>query len=68
MTDNHPSLEVIANDISYIKRDIVEIKGKLEKEYVTQDQIDPIKRIVYGLVSIILTSVVVGIVALVVKN
>lgn len=65
---NGVSVEVIANDIHYIRRDVDIIKASLEKEYVTQDQFEPIKRIVYGLVSIILTSVVVGVLALVIKN
>lgn len=68
MTDNHPSLEVIANDISYIKRDVVDIKNSLEKEYVTQDQFDPIKKIVYGMVSVMLTTVVVGLLTLVLNK
>lgn len=62
------SIEVVANDIHYIRRDVEEIKSKLEKEYVTQDQFDPIKKIVYGLVSVILTTVVVGLLMIVVKN
>ena len=62
------SVEVIANDIHYIRRDVEDIKSKLEKEYVTQDQFDPIKKIVYGLVSVILTTVVVGLLMIVIKN
>lgn len=62
------SIEVVANDIHYIRRDVEDIKSKLEKEYVTQDQFDPIKKIVYGLVSVILTTVVVGLLMIVIKN
>lgn len=61
------NIKVIGNDISYIKRDVADIKHKLEHEYVSQDQFDPIKRIVYGLVSIVLTGFVVAVVALVVQ-
>lgn len=62
------SVEVIANDIQYIRRDVEEIKTKLDKEYVTQDQFDPIKKIVYGMVSVMLTTVVVGLLTLVLNK
>jgi ABC-type phosphate transport system permease subunit len=42
------------------------IKENLERDYVTQDQFEPIKKVVYGLVSIILVSVVMALIALVV--
>lgn len=43
--------------LDYIQRDISEIKDRLEKDYVTRQELDPIKKIVYGLVGLILTSV-----------
>lgn len=67
MAEQH-SVEVIANDIQYIRRDVEEIKTKLDKEYVTQDQFDPIKKIVYGMVSVMLTTVVVGLLTLVLNK
>ncbi len=57
---------VILNEVGYIKEDMRGMRANLEKDYVTQDQFEPIKRVVYGLVSIILTAVVVALVALVV--
>jgi hypothetical protein len=67
MPTPNTSLEVIQNDISYIKSDIKEIKDSVVTGYVTKDQFEPVKRIVYGLVGLILTSVVVAIVTLVLK-
>lgn len=61
------NIGVIMNDLQYIKRDISEIKHKLESNYVTKEEFDPIKRIVYGMVSIILVAVVTAIVALVLR-
>ena len=61
---SEPSVEVIANDIHYIRRDVEEIKSSLEREYVTQDQFQPIQKIVYGMVSIVLTASLVGMLAL----
>lgn len=60
------NIDVIANDISYIKRDVIEIKTRLENNYVTREEFEPIKRLVYGLVSLILVSVVGAVLALVV--
>ena len=67
MTDDASTIRIQA-DLDYIKRDIGEIKERLNRQYVTQDQFEPIKRIVYGLVSIVLTAVVVAIVALVLRT
>jgi hypothetical protein len=66
MTKNNDSqLAVISNNIEYIKQDICEIRARLEKDYVTRQEFDPIKKIVYGLVTLILTGVVVALIKLV---
>lgn len=62
------SIDVIANDITYIKRDVADIKSKLEADYVTLDQFEPIRNVVYGMVGIILTGVIGAVVALVVRQ
>ena len=61
---------VLANDICHIKNSITEIKElikKMQGEYVTKYEFDPVKKVVYGLVGAILLAVIGGIVALVVK-
>lgn len=55
-------------DLSYLKEDIADIKRKMEGDYVTKDQFEPVRKIVYGLVAILLTSVVLAVVALVIKQ
>jgi len=60
-------IAVIANDLNYIKCDIKEIKARLENEYVTQEAFRPIRNLVYGMVSLILTGVVGALVSLVLK-
>lgn len=65
--NNRTNLDVIQNDISYIKQDIKEIKDSVVTSYVTKDQFEPIKRVVYGLVGLILTSVVIAVVTLVLR-
>jgi len=63
---NGTTLALISKDVDYIKRDVMEIKAKLEADYVTREEYEPIKKIVYGMVSIILTAVFVALVGLVI--
>ena len=60
-------LAVILSEMKSVKQDVRDIKEKLEKDYVTQDQFTPVKNIAYGLVSTILLAVVGALVALVLK-
>jgi len=64
---NIQNIDVIATKLDYISRDVAEIKLKLEKDYVTQNEFAPIKQIVYGMVSVVLLAVVGAIVTLVLK-
>lgn len=61
-------LAVIATDISYIKSDVTDIKRQIESNYVSKTEFDPIKRLVYGLVTLILVAVVGAVVSLVMKK
>lgn len=61
-------LAIIANDISYIKRDVADIKTNVEHGYVTKDEFEPVRKLVYGLVGIILVAVVGALVGLVVMR
>lgn len=54
-------------DIKYIKDGIYKIDNKLNIQYVTRVEFEPVKRIVYGLVSIILIGVVGALITLVLK-
>lgn len=54
--------------LKYIQRDIAEINQKLDDKYVTKDQFSPVRNIVYGMVTIILTAVVVALVYLVINH
>lgn len=61
-------LAVIANDIGYIKEKLSHIEDSVNAHYVTKDEFEPIKRIVYGLVSLILIAVVGALINLVVQK
>jgi hypothetical protein len=58
---------LFSQTIEYIQKDIAEIKDKLDDKYVTFEQFQPIKRIVYGLISLICLSVFSGLMLLLFK-
>lgn len=57
---------VILNKITNVERRVENIEKKIESEYVTQDQFAPVKNVVFGMVGIILTAVIGGLVGLIV--
>ena len=59
-------LAVIQNDLTYIKEKLNAVDNKVSSHYVSKEEFEPIKKIVYGLVSLILIAVVGALVALVV--
>lgn len=59
---------VILNKLENLNDKVDTISDKIEKNYVTQDQFEPVKKIVYGLVGIILFGVVGAILALVINK
>lgn len=65
--DGLTGVSVISTDISYIKRDIGEIKDKLERNYVSKDEFTPVRNIVYGLVGILGIATVSAILKLILK-
>ena len=59
-------LAVIQTDLTYIKEKLNAVDQKVSTHYVSKEEFEPIKKIVYGLVSLILIAVVGALVALVV--
>ena len=49
-----------------LKNDISNLNDKVDSRFVTHDEFEPIKKVVYGLVGLILVSVVGALVALVI--
>lgn len=64
-TDN-VKLAVIQNDLTYIKEKLNAVDTKVSQNYVSKDEFEPVRKIVYGLVTLILIAVVGALVALVV--
>lgn len=65
--DKNSGYELICKDIKYIKNDITEIKSLISEKYVTKVEFDPIKNLVFGLVAVIMLSVVAGLMTLLLK-
>jgi hypothetical protein len=61
-------IAVIQNDVDYLKGRVDEISQKLDEKFVTQTEFDPIRKLVYGIVALILTSVVGAVLAVVLNR
>ena len=61
-------LKIIQKDIEYIKARTEEINKKLENNYVTHIEFEPVKRTVYGFIGLVVTIVVTALVYLVMNK
>ncbi len=61
-------IAVVEQDIKYIKEKINAVDEKISKHYVTKEEFDPIKNIVYGVVSLILIAVVGALIGLIIQG
>jgi hypothetical protein len=61
-------IAVVQTDVTYLKEKIDTIDRKLDAQYVTQDEFDPIRKLVYGIVGLILTAVVGALISVVVNK
>lgn len=59
-------LAVMQTDLTYIKEKLNAVDQKVSTHYVSKEEFEPIKKIVYGMVGLILVAVVGALVALVV--
>jgi hypothetical protein len=61
-TETKLAIVGLQKDIQYMKAKIDEMSEKMDEKFVTQEEfnakIDPISKIVYGIVAIIVTTVV----------
>lgn len=58
----------IGEKVIYIQKTVTEMNDKLDAHYVTKDQFEPVRNLVYGMVGIILTAVVVAIIKLIIMK
>lgn len=62
------NIALLVNDMTYVKNEVADIKKILGDKYVTIEMFEPVRRIVYGLVGLVLSSVVAGVLALILKG
>ena len=55
----------IKKDIAYLVKKVDKIDASLEAKYITKLEFDPIKKLVYGTVSVILVGVMTALVRLI---
>ena len=55
-------------DLEYIKKDLQEIKDRLDSKFVTAEAFDPIRRLVYGQVALMLGAIMLGLLTLVLRK
>lgn len=60
-------LAVIENRLGNIEEKVGHIDSQIGNNYITKAEFEPVKKLVYGLVSLILVAVVGAIMALVIK-
>lgn len=61
-------IAVIKSQLADIKDDVRDIKDKLERDYITRQEFEPYKRIIQGLVALVLTAVVGAMMTVVIKK
>lgn len=60
------NIALLQKDLSYMKEKLDSVDMKISQHYVSKEEFEPIKKIVYGLVGLILVGVVGALLALVV--
>lgn len=61
-------IAVMANDIAYMKKKLDLIEEQVTSRYISKEEFEPIKRIVYGMVGLILVGVVGALLTLVINK
>ena len=56
----------MSTTLSNVEKDISELKKDLREQYVTRTEFEPVQRLVYGLVGLVLVAVVSALIGLVV--
>ena len=67
MTSNgRTSFEIeLQKDVEYIKKTIKELKDAQQHNFVTKEEFEPLKNLMYGLVGTVLTGFVIAILAVI---
>jgi hypothetical protein len=58
----------IGRDLVYIKEKLNNIEVQVGSQYVSKDEFEPVKRLVYGMVALMLTAVVGALISIVIQK
>jgi len=61
-------IAVILNEVKHITGEVGEIKQSLKDETVKREEFEPVQKLVYALVGLVLTAVIGAVIALVVNQ
>lgn len=61
-------IAVVIEQVGGVRRDITALSDKIDNNYVTKTEFEPVQKLVYGLVGLVLTTVVGALLLLVVKQ
>lgn len=61
-------IAVVIEQVGGVRRDITVLSEKIDSNYVTKTEFEPVQKLVYGLVGLVLTTVMGALLLLVVKQ
>lgn len=68
-TDNiETKIEVALEQLVRVREDIKELNTKIDNNYVTRIEFEPVRNIVYGLVSLLLTGIIGSLLMVVIRK
>lgn len=62
------AIALLQRDVGYIKETVGKIENNLEADYITRVEFEPVKKIMYGMVALILTMVLGAVISVVIKR
>lgn len=68
-TDNiETKMEVALEQLVRVREDLKELNNKIDNNYVTRIEFEPVRNIVYGLVSLLLTGIIGSLLMMVIRQ
>lgn len=67
-TSEDTQFALLVKDVSYIRDQVNKIESKLEGQYLTKEEFEPYKRVMWLVLTLLITSVVAATMALIIKK
>jgi len=61
-------MEVALEQLVRVREDLKELNNKIDNNYVTRIEFEPVRNIVYGLVSLLLTGIIGSLLMMVIRK